>query len=249
MNFIRTIVKWIMRLCIVGWAATFYLMTLLPSQLDLQPPVFIAPQQVEIAHTPFAYNYKGQTITVVPQAWYLISGLIMSHNDPFNWWRFDLTHDDKSPDTRDLCVVWGNNLRTTDYQKVSVSNDDWMCNFRWGADVSFYPEELSNNHLITNDPAIREQIANLVVGDQITIQGLLVNYSEERWNGRYRNSSLTRTDTGNGACEVIFVQSLKVLHSNNALWSALHRLCEKIFLGILGVRIFLFIFMPSRRAR
>jgi hypothetical protein len=39
-----------------------------------------------------------------------------------------------------------------------------------------------------------------------------------QWTNFWRNSSLVRTDTGNGACEVVFVEEIEVLKLGNAPW-------------------------------
>jgi hypothetical protein len=169
---------------------------------------------------------------------YELAGLVVSHNDPFKWYRFDLSHDEFSLDTRDICVIWGRNIKNADYSRVSFWNDDWTCNWRYGRDVRGVENNaLSNNHLITNSDAIRQTIAGITVGDQIRLKGHLVSYANPRLGNRWRNSSMSREDEGDGACEVVFVKELQILSSPNHGWAVISRLAFWGMIGLILVRI------------
>ena len=94
--------------------------------------------------------------------------------------------------------------------------------------------------LIANDEAVRKLIAQVNIGDQIYIKGQLVNYSEERWNGTYRNTSTIRTDTGMGACEIIYVTEIQIIKSHNQIWNMLHKICYYYMLISLALSCILF---------
>ncbi|MEP6673388.1 MAG: hypothetical protein ABJF10_29840 [Chthoniobacter sp.] len=66
----------------------------------------------------------------------------------------------------------------------------------------------SNNHLIAANSAIARVIAGLYPGEIVTMQGFLVNAAKK--DGIDWTSSLTRNDSGSGACEVIYVQGIQV---------------------------------------
>jgi hypothetical protein len=53
------------------------------------------------------------------------------------------------------------------------------------------------------------------VGDQVHFRGYLVDYTGPAGT---RVSSTVRTDTGNGACEVVYVEGFEILDSTNRLW-------------------------------
>ena len=55
-------------------------------------------------------------------------------------------------------------------------------------------------------------------GDQVHIRGMLAEYSHNHGFAFKRGTSLTRDDTGNGACETIYVQDAEVLHAGGAPW-------------------------------
>ncbi|MEM9690774.1 MAG: hypothetical protein AAF917_15010, partial [Pseudomonadota bacterium] len=57
---------------------------------------------------------------------------------------------------------------------------------------------------------------NLIrVGDQIRIQGYLASYTGPTGT---RGTSTTRTDTGDGACETIFIDTFRIVESTLSVW-------------------------------
>jgi hypothetical protein len=67
----------------------------------------------------------------------------------------------------------------------------------------------ANMHMIPANDYVRDQLMALNEGQVIELSGYLVRADAPdgwRWV-----SSMTRTDTGNGACEVVYVERLRVL--------------------------------------
>ena len=77
---------------------------------------------------------------------------------------------------------------------------------------------MSNNHLITSEQRLRDSIDDVRIGDQIHLKGLLVHYSSRRMPHAWRKSSTTREDSGNGACEVIFVEAIDIVQQGTPGW-------------------------------
>ena len=66
----------------------------------------------------------------------------------------------------------------------------------------------ANMHLIPATRAIERRLKHLRPGNVVALKGYLVDV---RGEGGFRwTSSLTREDTGNGACELIWVEDLEV---------------------------------------
>ncbi len=65
--------------------------------------------------------------------------------------------------------------------------------------------------MIAANDEVRKVIGNLRVGQIVTMNGYLVNATGPE--GRTWNSSLTRQDTGNGACELFYVESARAVNS------------------------------------
>ena len=60
------------------------------------------------------------------------------------------------------------------------------------------------------------------VGDQVRFRGFLAEYAH-RNKGQpfHRGTSTTRMDTGNGACETVYVTDLDILNRGGGLWHAM----------------------------
>lgn len=64
-------------------------------------------------------------------------------------------------------------------------------------------------HMIPADDDIKERLLNVRVGSIVQLKGVLVGV---QMGGRWVwVSSLSRTDTGNGACEIVWVKEFSVL--------------------------------------
>ena len=69
----------------------------------------------------------------------------------------------------------------------------------------------ANMHMLPKNDRVRKALLAVRTGEIISLQGYLVNVTSPdgwRWN-----SSMTRSDTGAGACEVIWVESFEVIRS------------------------------------
>jgi hypothetical protein len=152
---------------------------------------------------------------------------VVSHNNIHSM--ADIYHDSTSVDTKDLCVIWGANLETPDYRRVDYKSGPWTCYFSYPEGVRFRHQAIGNNHLITDNPAIRERLSQIRVGDQVRMAGLLVDYQMEDWRKFWRRSSLRRDDTG---CEVIFLEELQVLRRGTPAWYATYRAGWIALLGL-----------------
>ncbi|MGF1724313.1 hypothetical protein [Photobacterium nomapromontoriensis] len=86
----------------------------------------------------------------------------------------------------------------------------WWNAETWPRSKQEIQNQLTNAHLIPATTAVEHDIDSVRQGDIIVISGYLVNVNENnsRW---YWNSSESRTDTGDGACEIIWVESLKIV--------------------------------------
>lgn len=229
--------KQLMYACACIWLITTLLMMQLPGAHAILPSLYQEPLQTPTALSPFTFSYHNHDISVTPLAEYSLWGVVVSHNDPKKWYNFDISHDENSPNTRDICIVWGKNLKSDDYKKVRYSNDDNFCLYSYGPTIHFNEDEVANNHLITTDAGLRERIGQLHVGDQVLIKGKLVSYNDpgQGWQNNLRASSMNRYDRGDGACEIILVEELQMLDSHNRLWIILNELG---FWGFISLAIF-----------
>ena len=193
----------------------------LPSPADLRPELRNEPVQVPTAAMPFQTTVGDVTYTVKPMAEYEIWGLVVSQHDSDAWW--DYIHKDWKDrlNVVDLCVVYAENVSRGTYVGIDYSSGEFVCYFgsssneKW---AKFSARALSNNHLLADRPRLAARLRTMQVGDQVHLRGWLANYSHDHGFAFHRETSLTRDDTGNGACEIIYVQDAEVLQAGGRPW-------------------------------
>lgn len=210
-----------------------------------------APLQTATDAPPFTTEVNGQRYRIKPLFDYELEGVVVSYHDSDSF--ADIWHHGKWQDfinIRDLCVIWGKNVRSGVYQEMDFSNDSWTCWAYWpdaATRTRFSMSQLSNNHLLSDDDDIKEQLMAAGPGDHIRLRGMLAAYANQ-FNGFKRGTSTTRTDTGNGACETIFLQDFEIVNEANPgvrrLYSASKWLAVLSLLGF----VVMFIVAPIRKA-
>ncbi|WP_034587802.1 hypothetical protein [Acinetobacter sp. HR7] len=109
----------------------------------------------------------------------------------------------------DYAVSWGLFAEPEIARHITVNQYDRFLN--WKMDKVPVPKEqamqmVSNMHIIPANPQIAKAIKQVKRGDLVRLKGELV---EVRDNNLVWRSSLTPTDTGEGACEVFRVNSIQ----------------------------------------
>ena len=108
----------------------------------------------------------------------------------------------------DYAVSWGLFAEPEIARHISVNQYDRYLN--WKMDKVPVPTEqamqmVSNMHIIPANPQVAQQIQQVRRGDLVRLQGELVEIKDKDLVWR---SSLTPTDTGDGACELFRVSSI-----------------------------------------
>ena len=204
------------------WAVAWWKKDAYPPWDAIHPALRQDPRQEESLLPAFTVEQGGVRYALSPKAEYELYGLVVSSHDTDAWWDFYHEHWGDYLNVKDLCVVWGPNLQPEILQAVSFSNTSFTCQARWRQPVPFSSAHFSNNHLLTDNPAIQRALRRAARGDQLRIAGQLVEYSSGP--DFARGTSLTRTDDGMGACETIFVTELDVLAEATPLWRTLYAL-------------------------
>jgi len=192
----------------------------LPGNVAFRTELADAPRQTATAKKPFDVKYAGVTYSVEPVFAYDLYGMVVSyrqHDGESSMHR----HANDHLNVADLCVVWSDTAFSPTLHKISFWNGIFTCNFstRDGDAWSrFKPDQVSNNHLISPDDVVRSRIADVGIGDQVHIRGWLARYGS---GVAKRGTSTTREDTGNGACETIFVDEFDVLERAHGGWRSL----------------------------
>jgi hypothetical protein len=109
----------------------------------------------------------------------------------------------------DVAVGWGVMSDTAFLQSLEISQSGRFFWVAWedaSRDSNPIMHHAANMHLIPANDLVKKQIKALRVGQVVTLRGKLVK--AERPDGWSFTSSLVRTDTGDGACELLWVERL-----------------------------------------
>lgn len=202
---------------------SFYKRNDFTSDLQVLEQLSQEPIQSSVELPPFSAEYNEETFKILPKYDYEIYGLVVSyrlHDATFGNMLHALSKDHLN--LADYCVVWGVSADPELLQDFEFKNGQFTCNFSTGSRKAwdaFDQFQLSNNHLLAIDEQIRDTISDIKIGDQIKVKGWLSHYIGP--TGFERGSSTVRTDTGNGACETIFVNDIEILSSMNSIWRTL----------------------------
>ena len=213
----------------------------LPGSIDYVADIANEPRQTTTDRRSFEAVWDDVGYRINPEYDYDLVGMIVSfrHHDENS--RMHRLADDHL-NMLDVCVVWGNNTSGAQLDKIDFWNGIFTCNVKTrdqAAWESFDMYQLSNNHLISDDDFIRDQVRKVKVGDQVRIQGVLASYESP---GGRRGTSTTRTDTGDGACETIYVDRFEILQPATSYW----RISMYAALATLLVGLFLFFRRPFK---
>lgn len=176
------------------------------------------PVQIELNGYHKSGEYKGRKLEITFKDYYDITGIVVSVHD---YWGFN-AYDALVP--RDVCVIWGNLAEIYPSPGLEFSQADRYCKpkiegVELSDDETFEVrgklghkmrgiKTFSNNHLISSTPEIRSQIFELGAGDKVRIVGYLVHV---KYDGIVLDSSETRQDSGDHACELIYVTHIEKL--------------------------------------
>lgn len=241
------ILKIIYALLLVCFIISIFQIKRLPEKAEVNPALLQEPIQSASERKDFGFSYRGKRYDVRPQAEYELWGLVVSVNNIGAWYNF--YHDENSVNLKDVCVVWGDNIANGVYrdQSVKIKSGEWTCYFQWGGAMKekFYPNKLSNNHLLASDEKVQEAIRGVRVGDQLHLKGALADYAESGTN-QFRMTSLTRDDDnhssrGNGACKIFYVDDIQIFQRNQAAWHAVNFWSIRVLLGLMVAQFMIFL--------
>ncbi len=160
------------------------------------------PQQFDLGNTG-AFDFKGYQFT--PRARFKIQARVLGAE------RYSLGREAELAPV-DLALGWGpmSDDRVLDRLKISQGNRFYY--YSWETEPPIPQQEIvthsANMHMIPADAEVEKQLAGVRRGSIVELEGQLVwIQASDGWQWR---SSLTRADSGNGACEVVLVRSVQV---------------------------------------
>jgi hypothetical protein len=225
--YLRRLAKVILPIAAIAVVVSFFMRNRLPDKGLIHGSLLQSPIQTEDGvPEPFEVTRKDITYTVTPLFNYELWGMIVSYHDSASF--IDLSHKlwNDYINVKDVCVIWGKNVETGVYKRMTFRNRDFTCFYRYPDQETgelFTENALSNNHLLPADPFVTASVERARKGDQVRFKGWLVSYGQK--GAPYsRGSSTVRNDRGNGACEVVYVTEFEILREANAAWRTLYKL-------------------------
>jgi hypothetical protein len=112
----------------------------------------------------------------------------------------------------DLAVGWGPMSDSAVIDSLEISQSARFYTWHYEGSPPLPADVISthsaNWHVVPASREVERELGRLRSGDVIALEGLLVDL--DRDDGGRARTSLTRTDTGAGACEIIWVERLAV---------------------------------------
>ena len=112
----------------------------------------------------------------------------------------------------DLALGWGAMSDTATLDRIDISQSGRWYRTRYDLPPPIPEQQIvassSNMHMIPAGKAIERTLNKLRVGDIVDIRGFLVDVDHD--SGWHWRSSMSRTDSGDGACELVYVESVNV---------------------------------------
>jgi hypothetical protein len=160
------------------------------------------PVQVAFETPPAAIPFKDATLH--PLAKFEVTARVLSRDD----YHFD-EESDISP--TDLALGWGRMSDSAVLRSIDIDQGGRFYSWR----VREFPiprreieTHSANMHMVPADATVARALKRVRVGDVVTIEGDLIE--ADKAGGWKWRSSMTRDDTGAGACELVYVKGIVI---------------------------------------
>jgi len=144
--------------------------------------------------------FRLQAGTLTPLAGFRIEARVLSRED------YSIGREsDFSP--TDLALGWQRMRDDAVLSRLDITQSSRWYRYRWRGEPPLSPTEIArssaNMHMIPSSPEVARALRAVRRNDTVHIDGWLVQVdAPDGWRWR---SSLSRDDTGNGACELVYV--------------------------------------------
>lgn len=160
---------------------------------------------------PIVLEGKDYKYILTPKASYKISALIKGKKK-YDWdWGAQI-----SP--YDLLLVWGDLANPNIDDGIQYWQSGRWYHSKYGANCPFsyqyINDHAANTHIIPANEVVRKALDAVNVNQNVRIEGYLI-YLDGLYKGKNVRwkSSLKRTDSGDGACEVFYVEKLALIEN------------------------------------
>lgn len=170
------------------------------------PPAFEDPDQpLQSAASSRMSPFRLGAATVTPLAGFSLQATVLSREN-YSFGR----EADYSP--TDLALGWGPMKDPALADKLDISQSGRWYHYHWGGEGPPIPlpdiiSHSANMHMVPANRSVAESLAHVHQGDSVRLAGWLIRIDGD--DGWHWQSSLTRDDSGDGACELVYVCSLE----------------------------------------
>jgi hypothetical protein len=192
--------RWILVLIflLVGWGALHWWR----QRPIVQAPGILAPDAPLQVDLDSGERLQRGDITLTTRARFELTARVLSRED----YRYDAG---ASLAPEDLALGWGRMSDSAVLAKITISQSNRF--YYWHVDEFPIPRReietsSANMHMIPSDDTVRRSLERVRQGQLVHLTGFLVDAS--RPNGWRWHTSMTREDTGDGACELVYVESI-----------------------------------------
>ena len=112
----------------------------------------------------------------------------------------------------DFALGWGPMSDNSITKQLNISQDNRWYHYRWQGDPPIDPALIvrnsANTHIVPANDDIKAIVLKVHRGEIVVLKGYLINVTHS--DGRFWRSSLTREDSGDNACELMWVEKASV---------------------------------------
>jgi hypothetical protein len=196
-------------IAVVAWLAVDRFLpglalSLIAHESTTRPNALKEPVQLEAVQAPFAETRGGRTFRITPRAAYDVAA------------RVGATERYRSGAAGsllpwDFVLTWGAVTQAPAWSHISFTQTGRF--YMWSTrdeslDLGYVASHTANTHLIPASGRVASALARVRRGDVVRLEGDLVDVDGP--DGFVWKTSLTRTDTGAGACETLYVRAVTI---------------------------------------
>ncbi|NLW96177.1 MAG: hypothetical protein GXY30_04730 [Xanthomonadaceae bacterium] len=177
-----------------------------PASCPMPPGTDPADGPLQTAAPAQLAPFRLEPGTLVPLAGFRLSARVLSRED------YSTGREARFSPT-DLALGWGPMGEDAVLSRLRIRQSARWYHYRWSGDPPIPRREIARNsanmHMIPADAAVARTLRRVRADDRVRIRGWLVQ-AEAADGWRWR-SSLSREDTGNGACELVYVCAIEIV--------------------------------------
>lgn len=157
---------------------------------------------------PIVMKTKAGLFTITPVAAYRVAGMVAGSERYSFGWTAEIA-------PRDFALAWGDLTKPEVMPYISYSQSGRWYFYRYKAECpvsgNYIATHSSNHHIIPANDNVRRAVFAIKRKEHVLLEGYLVNVDGSlKGAAVWWRSSLSRSDTGDGACELMYVTRVQV---------------------------------------